>query len=310
MTMENGTTTTDEASVRRQLEELAAKSREPESAQIQSRVEVARAERFSRFEQQRAERIREAEAEEAASLARGNPPRMMFHEAEETFGARSQAWLDTPHGLEYQRKRQIAYDDKARQQLPELAESYGVPRIFVDRIVAGDLTETAALAAVRSPSVPQILVMAGDIGVGKSLAAAWWLLAPCLPGVPLRLRHRAEPQPVDPWRRATSAPLCLTSARLARWERYDDKAIAKLLNAERLVVDDLGTEFADAKGSTVATFDEVINHRWSNRRPTVLTTNHTAASFKAQYGERIADRIREDGGFLALAGASLRRVPA
>jgi DNA replication protein DnaC len=99
----------------------------------------------------------------------------------------------------------------------------------------------------------------------------------------------------------------LSSARLSRWPKYDDGAMGRLLQTGRLVVDDMGVEFIDERGAYQSLLDEVINDRYANRRPTLLTTNLDAESFKARYGERIADRIRECGKFVSVGAASMRK---
>ena len=46
--------------------------------------------------------------------------------------------------------------------------------------------------------------------------------------------------------------------------------------------------------------------RHGHRRLTVCTTNLKASDFRARYGERVADRIRECGAFVEIAGTSRR----
>jgi DNA replication protein DnaC len=99
----------------------------------------------------------------------------------------------------------------------------------------------------------------------------------------------------------------VTAAKLARWERYDEEAMNKLLRTPRLVIDDLGGEYLDKGGFYASLLDELINERQSSSRPTIMTTNLAAEAFKARYGERIVDRIREGGRFFECGNASLRR---
>jgi DNA replication protein DnaC len=101
----------------------------------------------------------------------------------------------------------------------------------------------------------------------------------------------------------------VTAARLARWSRYDEAAMEKLLKAKRLVIDDIGTEFMDANGSYQALLDEIVNERYANKRPTLMTTNLEVQAFAARYGERVADRIRESGRFVFVGRDSLRGKP-
>jgi DNA replication protein DnaC len=102
----------------------------------------------------------------------------------------------------------------------------------------------------------------------------------------------------------------VTAAKLARWERYDQEEMAKLLKVGKLVIDDLGGEYLDKGGFYASLLDELINERQAGSRATILTTNLDAAGFSSRYGERIVDRIREGGRFFACGNASLRRRPA
>jgi hypothetical protein len=75
-----------------------------------------------------------------------------------------------------------------------------------------------------------------------------------------------------------------------------------------LVVDDLGGEYVDDKGWFVRAFNAVIDARYSSCLKTIITTNLTADQFKATYGERIADRVRESGRWSDIGGKSVRRT--
>lgn len=162
----------------------------------------------------------------------------------------------------------------------------GVPVDLVDLVFGGKLRMDEGPVKVAQTTNNRIVVLAGQVGLGKTCAAAVWLCRE----VPYGTRR-----------------LWVSAPRLARWERYDDEAMDRLLLASRLVIDELGVEFADTKGNFQAVLDEVVSTRFSNRRPTLITTNLNAEDFKARYGERIADRIREDGDFHGFTGKSLRQ---
>ncbi len=164
-----------------------------------------------------------------------------------------------------------------------LREATGVPLRF--RQLAEAVRTTEALSEVQRAEF-EILVLSGDPGRGKTVAAAWWLL-----------------QHLDGKRNS----LFVSAARLSRWERYDRGEMDRLLLAPRLVIDDLGEEFNDTKGNFLAVLDETVCDRIANRRPTVITTNLTAELFFDRYGQRIRDRIREAGRFVVSAGASMRQ---
>lgn len=159
--------------------------------------------------------------------------------------------------------------------------------------------DTQALRAMSGDWT--LLILSGQTGCGKTVAASSWLRSWVSDdrnwtggdGFVPRLRGRA--------------PLFLTSAHLARWARYDDTAMTCLLRASRLVLDDLGGEYVDEKGAFLSLLDELVNERYANRLPMLITTNLGPVDFRARYGERFADRIREAGRFAALTDPSMRK---
>lgn len=155
-----------------------------------------------------------------------------------------------------------------------------IPPNFLQLCKSGSLEPTQATSELHDAD--KMVCLSGNPGCGKTVAAADWL-----------------------WRNLPG--LFIKSARLARWDRYDNESMNRLLRARRLVIDDLGTEYQDAKGNFMAILDEIIDVRHDHSRPTVITTNLDAPAFKLRYGERIADRIREDGRFVSLSGGSMRK---
>lgn len=182
-----------------------------------------------------------------------------------------------------QRAREAREDEAVRRREEEarIAE-IGIPPLHLDALRAGNIRPTDATVALTGPT--KLTCLSGDTGVGKTLAAAAWLLA----------------GPVE-------GSLFVSAAELARWERYDRAEMARLLGAPRLVIDDLGTEYQDAKGNFMAIFDELVNVRYTHRLPTVLTTNITdPIAFRRRYGDRVTGRIREVGRFVVLGGIDQR----
>jgi DNA replication protein DnaC len=95
-------------------------------------------------------------------------------------------------------------------------------------------------------------------------------------------------------------------ARLTRWNRFDDDAMATLERASALVVDDMGAEYMDDKGAFRSFVDGLMNARYADGLATVLTTNLNGQTFADRYGTRFADRLREAGRFVELRGTSMR----
>ena len=161
-----------------------------------------------------------------------------------------------------------------------------------------DYERTPAIEVVKDPI--GLLVLSGKPGAGKTVAATRWILEHVEadenwtgPGTAVALRGRP--------------PIFVTAVRLARWDRYEQEQMAKLLLAPRLVIDDLGVEYMDKNGFYASLLDEVVNERYAGSRPTVMTTNLDAAAFATRYDERIMGRIRETGRFFGCGTRDLRK---
>jgi len=235
-----------------------------------------------------------ADAEHARRL-RDDPDYRDKCEAEEAERlAKEQAKADAEKRAEWVRARADLVDR-------------GIPMKDVEAILGGTLKDTAALNVARGwfahPGLT-VLVLSGTRGCGKTTAASW-----CVAQEPPR-----DPLRGDRWfarpasERRYWAPLFVDVTRLQRASRYDQEQMWPFERAAVLAIDDLGLEYADVKGSFTALFDGLFNARYANEMKTVITTNLTAADFKARYGERVADRIRECGRFVELNDPSLRGV--
>lgn len=176
-------------------------------------------------------------------------------------------------------RQRAAMHARQRKYLADVGVSPRTLRAVFD----AEPIETEAVRAIRAafsgPTPPTIVILQGGVGCGKSCAAALWA--------------------------SEKSAKWVTAKALARMG-YDDD-IEKLGNCDALVLDDLGTEYADAKGFFVSNLDGLIDDRYARELPTVITTNVPPDEFKARYGERIADRIREAGKFIKVAGESMRR---
>jgi DNA replication protein DnaC len=154
----------------------------------------------------------------------------------------------------------------------------------------GGPSETAALKAV-GPFLSKnerrsILVLAGGVGTGKTVAVAWGCAFHGGRFVKALDLVRAGMFPEDP----------------GYWP--------SLQRASLLAIDDLGTEPLDPKGYGHAVIADLIDRRYDASRKTILTTNLPQAAFRQRYGEgqgaRLWDRIREAGLWVDVAGASMR----
>jgi len=186
--------------------------------------------------------------------------------------------------------------DQRSERLGALAER-GFPARAIAALRAGAHPPAGVTWYERMrASAIGIVVISGPKGVGKTVAATWLAAA------------RSEP-----WRFVRAASLLASS-------RYD-RADREQLFSGPLVLDDLGAEYADPKGSFLVDLDELVDVFYGAMRPLVITTNVLATEpaaepgaaarnpFRERYGERITDRLHECGRWVSMTGESLRRRP-
>jgi len=196
---------------------------------------------------------------------------------------RLEAWGLTPEGaahasLALRLQEEARRDEDARW----LRDQACVPRSVLE-ILVKEVRATEPMEVARQNQACKLLVLAGKAGAGKTVAACWLV---------------AQPK--------TKTALFVKAAQLARWQRYDEDEVDRLIDPGLLVIDDLGAEFNDERGSFLTLLDEVLVRRLEEKRRTVVTTNLDAGEWEARYGIRILDRIRESGVFYQFGGPSLR----
>lgn len=81
------------------------------------------------------------------------------------------------------------------------------------------------------------------------------------------------------------------------WNDKDEKTWfhRRVKNAGVLVLDDVGREYQGRKSSGLpeSTFDEVLRHRVSSGKPTLITTNKTLDALAEGYGSGVMSLLRE-----------------
>lgn len=130
------------------------------------------------------------------------------------------------------------------------------------------------------------LVVGGPVGVGKTylaLAAA-------------RLRHDAGE---DVW----FVPMVELLDALR--PNGDPAALSAAMDVDVLVLDDLGAE--RPTDWSAERLYAIVNRRWLEERPTVVTTNLAARELRAEVGDRIYSRLMGDVVTIGLTGDDLRR---
>ncbi len=149
--------------------------------------------------------------------------------------------------------------------------------------------DTAKSAIVRlagwDPNERSACILSGPPGTGKTVGAAHWCLARSE-----RIRF-------------------VRASTFAASSRYNAEQRSLWYESAGLCLDDLGAEYLDAKGSFLVDLDELVDTYYADQRPLLITTNLDAKGFKARYGSRVEDRIRECALWITVAGDSMRRAP-
>lgn len=172
------------------------------------------------------------------------------------------------------------------------------------RILGDELLPTHALVTVRrwlatamrpvEPG-PNMLVLVGGMGTGKTLSAGWAIS-----------RHGGLYATVETYLRDYN--------RWLRDQSFDEKsapAMWRYKRAQLVVLDELGTE-ADAALMTRA-FERLIDSRQSRRRElTLILGNLSREEFVSRirggtYGARTYDRMKRDARVVEVTGESMRR---
>lgn len=161
------------------------------------------------------------------------------------------------------------------------------------------LAETPALTAALAHAGGALLLL-GNVGAGKTLAAQRWLMAPLLD-----LRNWNH-DGATWYPRRQPRLLFVTAKSLSRVKQYDGDQLPKLCTVDRLVVDDLGQEYLDKSGFLASLVDEVMTERHRRGLPTAMTANLTLDEFGDRYGDRVVDRVAGDGQVVVCDGHSLR----
>lgn len=196
------------------------------------------------------------------------------------------------HDAEYREEQERIEAEEAEERTREerrdrraLLQASGCPPRLIERILNGELERTPAMQYsdkwLNTDPRPTFLVLSGLRGVGKTTGAA---------SVVHRLRRTR-------WIRA---------GELAAIGLYDQQRFKPIVQAESLVIDDLGTEYNDAKGAFRSLFDLLINTRYDEMLSTIITTKLVDDVFEARYGAHNLDRIREAGLWVSCGNKGFR----
>lgn len=158
----------------------------------------------------------------------------------------------------------------------------GFPARAVDVALEEGSTSASDVLGAHDFGDRCVVVLAGKVGCGKTVAATRWFAG-------------------------KQGCLFLRATEFAAGSRYDADLRRRIAAASGILLDDLGQEFADVKGSFLTDLQELIDICYGDYKPLIITTNLAGKDFAARYGERIADRLRECGRYLIADGHSLRK---
>lgn len=194
-------------------------------------------------------------------------------------------------------KRQQEEQEREQKRLAwqERLQHSCIPERFHDRTLKNFVAQTPGQAkALRFATqyaddfntvmkTGRCAMFIGAPGTGKTHLAA---------GIALRLMHRD--------RRSVLFTTVMRAIRSIKdtWAKgstiTETQAIEALVYPDLLILDEVGVQFG-SETEKLMLFD-VFNERYEKRKPCLLLSNLSIDDMKAYLGERIFDRLREDGG--------------
>lgn len=196
---------------------------------------------------------------------------------------------------EERRKQDDLLAENKRRAWEQKIGRAGIPERFRDRELAGYVAKTAgqqrALAFAQSyaegfddvAKTGRSALFLGKPGTGKTHLAV---------GIALHVMREHK-------RNALFSTVMRAIRSIKETWRKDSEmseadAIDDLVFPGLLILDEVGIQFG-SDAEKLLLFD-VLNERYERRRPTLLLSNLTLPEVSAYLGERVMDRLREDGG--------------
>lgn len=176
----------------------------------------------------------------------------------------------------------------------------GIPPRIARMLHDGTTTNTSpvkALAAALRDGA-RTIVLWGNTGVGKSVAAARFVMA-----------EYAYRSGID------CGPLFASTRHYLRALRNNGPVLKWLWHpdrvelSDRLALDEAGLELDDAKGWGPGEIGSLLCARHESELITVVTTNMKPDEFHRRYGDRVVARLQDGGVWLECDGPDLRGEP-
>lgn len=149
--------------------------------------------------------------------------------------------------------------------------------------------------AIETVKSNGLLVLTGPWGTGKTQLVAWLVHGVCL--------HLGKPSLYRRWADLISE---------IRSEAYgdggsDSRPLSRLTRIGLLVIDELHERrWTDDENLWLG---RILDHRYGEKKPTVLVANLTPKELRDVLSPAIADRMHQGGAVVELKGASRRGVP-
>jgi hypothetical protein len=198
-----------------------------------------------------------------------------------SFAEPSREWDEHDRRVEAIRQREErAAQEAARARNVAALLAMGAPRDLLT-IAPEPWPAVVGLAAAMARTGARIVVLAGGVGVGKSVAALHWLAS-----------SRRRPYFVE----------ATTLAKLPPW-------VSDWTVADQCVIDDVGSESAGTNSPFQAHLDAIVAHYHGGKR-LLITTNLTSAVFRDRYlrNERTRSRFRERALWQSIADNDRRKT--
>jgi len=207
---------------------------------------------------------------------------------------------------EKERKQAEAKAEAERQRRLDRLDNAGVSLRHLTRTFDTYIAETAEQSGalekcklladeiIKDPERKPSLIICGNPGTGKTHLACAIVIAVSDGG-----RSACRVSAADMVREFKDS-----------WRKDSEFDERKLLNwygnIDLLVIEEVGVQFgSDTERMYIF---EVINRRYENCLPTVIVSNMDIDKIRAEVGERVLDRLREDGGrMIKFTGESWRK---
>ena len=149
-----------------------------------------------------------------------------------------------------------------------------------------------------SPNAKRWLLIIGSVGTGKTTLAN--AVCDVLNAINKATKDGVWATPVEK----------ISAIRLSQLARTDETKLQSIKKSLRLFIDDLGTETDNVKvfGNTISPITETIFDRYdSTQSVTIITSNLNTEQIVQNYGDRVADRLKEMCNKIVINTKSFRK---